>query len=48
MRTSFSMVESFASFVTRTSSPPVWLIVPANTGSPTFFDTGIDSPVSDD
>ena len=42
VRISFSMVESFASLVTRTSSPPVWLIVAAKTGSRAFFKTGID------
>ncbi len=42
------MVESCARRVTSISIPPLWLIVPAKTVSPTCLDTGIDSPVSDD
>jgi hypothetical protein len=38
-------VESPAILVTRISSEPSLLIVPANTWSPGFLSTGTDSPV---
>ena len=41
-------VESSARLVTRSSMPPLWLIVPANNALPVFFSTGMDSPVRED
>ena len=39
-------VESFAAAVTRITKEPVWLTVPAKTGSPTALSTGMLSPVT--